>query len=1064
MSIDNDKRIFAIIRPSCVTLSQIALAPQEQINTQSLELINALKDVFQNLDSSINPHDIISSNLTDYIFVPLSYLLKLPDLSDTSITYILKIITILIRNSWSANLPYALARQLFPLITYLTGGSPNPKDDTEIKGKSDELKLSGATALQQFFNSLVNQKNKKEYDFFSNVENLPALGHVVTVLLNFTEKSPSCVELQAQSLSTLSTLYFDLINDGEVLSYILPGNVSTLTKVLASRGQRTHYTVLVQTIDLLGKLLLLVYNDEDLGITYQDIQTIQEALQEDQEFDHIQLKDASFQKVHRTRSWLRGTSTQVKMALGNLVVLQDHAKWEVKESLLKFCESVLGECLYSLGTSIPVMVKLMANLSNSLPVSGTFIKTCKNKDYLQEILSSELNNFVDGFSATIQSPNQDKINMNINSIQFLCELGNTNEVVISKLVETTIIELNDMLVKKSKQSANLISESDTITDLMVVMKDMNHLSLNPKALSTYDNVLDASVQLKLARMFQSLGEQIDPSNIINSILIDDIDKTLNERGISLWIVNNLMQGYTTKLQPDLLFDEFLDFQEDSNGTQALAHETPEFTFVILDYCKSLIEEISGLEASKSTEQVSCIALDTIGVVANLMKTEFEMELVDYLYPVIDSLASHSEVIRNHALNSALIISDNLYGGSLNQLVVQNTDYLIDAISVRLSNALTSRSTAILAVCTKLVGYQVVQNFKDVIEITFSLLDYYHGYEDLCLDFFVLFEIIIDEVKREYLSDASKLKIEDFNSQSSFNPWGMKNIDQLINLLDKSQRDIDIVLEKPGYEETINRVQELDSDDEEEEEVLTAEQNQADQEDSKELEDEITKWVSPIPQETYKLLQQMAAYGERLLTHPSVKLELQILRTMKKVIVLFATQPRNLLPIVANLWPIITNLIVNEDPKIVMAACDVLILIIEHSGSFISQRFVQFWRSSMKGHHLFQTTSKLSSLSTKQINLPGLNLKCFQKLSAVIRVALKVLGKSIPDITASEMIETCSPLINDEEIDSFGDFSDIAWMVKFEKYGAPAVGLNEVDMKKEDVVINGISYRFVELVK
>lgn len=1012
-------------------------------------MINALKDTHSVLESAINPHDVLSPNLADYIFVPLSYLLKLPNLNDVTITYVLKIITILIKHSWSSNLPYPLARQLFPLITFLTGGSPNPKDDTEINRKSDELKSAGSITLYEFFQGLAIQKKNKEYDFFSNVENLPALGHSVTALLKFAEKSTS-IELQLQSLSTLSTLYFELINDGEILSYVLPGNVSTLTKILNSKGTKTHYTIVIEAINLLERLLVLVYNDEDLKIDYKAIESIDEALQE--EFDHIQLRGANFTKVHRTRSWLKGTSGQVKKALGNLIVLQNHSKLEVKKSLLKFCNSVIEMCLYSLGTSIPIIIKLMANLSNTIPVNLNFVKTCKNTEYLQSILSEELNGFVDSFASTIQSPNYEKTSMNINSIQFLFEFC-SNDFLVSKLINTTILEINDMLVKKLIKP-NLINESDSITDLMMTIKDMSNLSLNPKALSIYDKVLNKDIQLQLARMFQTLGEKIDPSQIINEILIDDVDKTLNERGISLWIANNLMQGYTARIQPDVLFDEFLDFEE--SGSAAF-NQKPDL-FIILDYCKSLVDEISESTITPQVEQVSSVAIDTIGVVANLMKSEFESELVDYLYPVIDSLASSSEIIRNHALNTAMIIADNLYQGSLNQLIIRNTDYLIDAISERLSNAMTTRSTGILAVCTKLVGYRIVESFKDVIEITFNLLDYYHGYEDLCMDFFVLFQVIIEEIRKKYLTGSDVKKLEQFDGLTTFKPWGMKDMDQVIALLDKSKQELNIDFDNLELQESLeeeDKIKEIDSDDEDDSDIDSQQRNDHEEngEAQRQFAEDISKWVSPIPQETYKLLQQIASYGERLLTHPSTRLQLQILKTMNKIVPLFATQPNNLLPIIANIWPVISTLVLNEDPKIVISATDVMITIINHCDTFVTQRIIEFWNKSLKNHHLFKTTSKIASTSNK-INLPGLNMKCFQKLVNLLTVVLNNLGKFIADLTVYEMIEICVPIVDDVEV--FGEFADIAWIVKFEMFSRTG----DLPLKPDFVMNEGEMYDFL----
>ncbi|KAH3675652.1 hypothetical protein WICMUC_002569 [Wickerhamomyces mucosus] len=1052
MSIENDKRIFSVLRPYCVKLSQIALAPQETINAQSQGLTIALQDVYDNLNSSVNENDIISTNLADYIFVPISYLLKLPELNDITIKYILKILTILIRNSWNSpnTIPYVLAKQLFPLITFLTGGPPSLKDNEEktIK-KSDELKLAGSITLNELFKSLSKQKNAKIYDFFSNVENLPPLGHSVTVLLDFAHKSND-VSLRLQSIKTLNTLYFQLINDGEVLSYILPGNVSTLTKILVGKGSKVHFTILVECLKLLNNLLVLVYNDKGLQVKYNDIETIDDALLE--EFEHIQLNEANFQKVHRTKSWLKGTSNQIKLALQNLISLSSHLKLEVRETLLNFCKSILNNCLVSLNTSIPILIRILSHLSDDkeLNIDKDIFEGFENQQFFQGYLSKEINESIESFSSTIQSPNNEKIESALSSIKFTSSL-NKDHLLASKLARETIIEVSDMLNKKLKKHKIISSSSDPISDLLIISKDFKTPSRTNDTLTIYDTILTQNTQLKLADLFQSLGGQIDPTDTIQEILVDDFNKSLSERGLSLWVANNLMLGYLNSIKPEILADEFLNFEE----SNPLSTRTPEFVYLILDYSRNILDEIHESQQTLEIEHVNSVAVNSIGIIANFMQSDFENELVDYLYPVIDSLASSSALVRSHALNTSMIIADNLYGGSLYQLVLSNTDFLIDAISIRLSNAMTTRTTAILTVCTKLAGFEILDSFKDVLEIIFSLLDYYHGYAEICIDFFVLFEIIIDEIHKNYINDIGLSKIEFHDSTSSYKPWGLTNVNQLINLLDKNNRDFQIDLNKSSAldnkekndEEGIEaEIGKYDSDDEDDNDEV--------QQEERKFTEEVLKWVSPVPRETYKLTQQIIYYGERLLTHPSAKLQIQILRTFKKALPIFATQINNLYPIVASIWPIVSHLVNSKDPKIIIPASEFLSDILSYSGTFVAQRFVDLWQKSLRNHEILVSATK-NSTKSKKLVLPGLNLICYNKLTDMLITAIDSLGKSIPDILIYEIIETCVGVLDD--IERFGQHSDIAWIIKQEKYGIT----NE--MKKPDALIfNGKVYEYLEI--
>lgn len=999
-------------------LSQFTLAPPGTFDQSSIQVTEALKDVYTHLRDSVKPDATLSTALADFIFVPLSYLLKQPNLSDPQIELLLKVLTILIRRCWSpaGSIPYVLAKQLFPLITFLTGGSPNADDKSEIDVKSDELKLAGSETLQVFFKSLSKQKGAKIYDFFSNVETLPALGHAVTVLLHFCEQGKS-IELQLQAIRTLHTLYFDLIADGEILSYILPGNVSSLAKVIAAPGLKTHYTVLVEAIELLGKLLVLVYNDADLKTKVKELESIEDIM-DSSEMDIITIEEADFKKVHRTNKWLKATSSQVKLALQNIKKIGPTARIEVKRALLLFCTQIIQECLYSLSSSIPVVVNILSVLSNDSRIEIDSKKliasdSYKNQKLFDKVVSNELSTSIDKFSSVLQSPNEEKILSTIGAIDFTIRHSH-DQVLASKLINFTVMELSDLL-KKSLSKSKVISDSNDISNLMLITNETNDSRPDFKQLLVFSKVFSETVETKLAALFTMIGGQDDPSDLIEEFLANGSDTSNYEKAVILWVSKNLLNGHFGNSRENRIVDEFLDFDEEIEK-----QEIPEITYAVMEFSKGLLDETSENQINQEVELINSIAVDVIGVVAYHMREDFRYELIDYLYPVVDSMASLSENVRRHALNTCMIIADTLYHGSLYEVVLDNSDYLVDAVSIRLSNAMTTRATAILAVCTKIAGFKIIESFKDVIEIIFSLLDYYHGYEDLCIGFFVLFEIIADETRKKYLHDYGVNRLEFFDSTSTFAPWGLQNIEQLKNLLDKTQRDVLVEPKGKELEEDVEaEINVPDSDDEDEQEPSAPE-----------LSEKEEKWTSPVPENIYKLLQQIMYYGERLLTHPSAKLHIQILSTYKKVLPILATSTKHLHPIVASLWPIVSKKANDSDPKIVIPAAKVVSQVLEYSGGFLSSRFVDFWEV-LKSNKLL-VSAKTSVSNTSKIVLPGLNSKAYEELVDMLVTGLDCLGRFIPDVVSEDIVSNCIGVVQD--IERFGINSDIAWSMKLEKYG------------------------------
>lgn len=1022
----------------------MALAPAGVFDPNSSKVADVLRDVYEHFKDSVQDDTVLSSTLADYVFLPLSYLLKHPKLGDTPTMYLLRILSLIVKHCWStpSSLPYVLAKQLFPLITFLSGGSPNPRDTSEISAKSDELKQAGAQTLNSFFNALAVQKESRIYDFFSNVETLPALGHSVTVLLEYALSGQS-IELQSQALGALDTLYFLLINDGEILSYILPGSVSTLTKIIASPSGKVHYTVLVKALNVLEKLLILVYNDEDLQVDYKEIQTVQEVFEEHQ-LSQITIAEDGFKKLHRTNSWLKGTSAQVKLAMSNVKKVYKHDKMEVKLALESLSQGILKNCLLSLNSSVPICVEILAHLSHSvIHVDLPTPRDSQKSELLETVVSAELDKYVDSLSSVIQSTDDDKIINAINAIKFTAQRAK-HQVVVSKLVDSCILELSEALRKsqsKSKVTA-ISSPSSDVSDLMLIAQDASNVNVDARSLTVFDKVMTSEVQLQFASLFQSLGQLSDPSEVIEDTLMDDGQRSLNERSVALWIANNLMQGYVTKVETQLIANDFLSFDDDEDDDLQLV-QRPEFVYSVLEYSKSLLDETSEMDSSEVVIQANSIALDTIGMIQHLLREEFRQELIDYLYPVIESMASPSEIVRHHAINTSMIIADQLYSGSLYDMILDNADYLVDTISIRLSNAMTTRTTAILAVCTKIAGFMIIETFRDVMEIIFNLLDHYHGYDDICIGFFVLFEIITDEIRKKYLSDYGFKKLELHESSSTYAPWGMTNMKQVLALLDKNNRDIAHLQDLKPLEDDVEDeidARPVDSDDEDEEPTIP----------------EVKKeWPSPVPEDAYKLLQQIAYYGERLLTHPSTKLKIQILRTFSKVMPVFATAPDNLLPIVANIWPIMASTCNSSDPKVVIQASEVVSQIVEYSGSFASSRFLDLW-SSLKKNQLLITAQKQTN-DMKRVVLPGINGKCYNSLVDMLVKSLNKLGRFVPDIITEEIIRTCIGVV---PVESFERHSDVAWFIKKEIYGLDQHAHHL--QRPDDITIDGDVYKFVEV--
>lgn len=222
------------------------------------------------------------------------------------------------------------------------------------------------------------------------------------------------------------------------------------------------------------------------------------------------------------------------------------------------------------------------------------------------------------------------------------------------------------------------------------------------------------------------------NDVVTELISEQVDSPRTQKIVALWLSTNFIKAMEKQPKEE---EVYLQFESDANYSSSMVEEV---CLIVLEFCNELSQDISmeieGKGIKKSDEFAVCTVLFSIETICAVMREEFQPELIDYIYTVVDALASPSEAIRYVGQSCALRIADTLYHGSIPNMILSNVDYLVESISSRLNSGMTERVSQILMVICQLAGYETIENFKDVIETIFKLLDYYHGYSDLCLQF------------------------------------------------------------------------------------------------------------------------------------------------------------------------------------------------------------------------------------------------------------------------------------------------------------------------------------------
>ena len=218
----------------------------------------------------------------------------------------------------------------------------------------------------------------------------------------------------------------------------------------------------------------------------------------------------------------------------------------------------------------------------------------------------------------------------------------------------------------------------------------------------------------------------------------------------------------------------------------------------------------------------------------------------------------------------------------------------------------------------------------------------------------------------------------------------------------------------------SKLRELDSDDEEESE----QENIGDEPELVEGEAKEDQWVSPIPRKSYKILLQILGYGDRLLTHRSKSLRVQILCCTKLILPMLATQYDSLLPQVAQIWNTLALCSLDNDFSIVKPACDCLQEVILCAGDFVTTRFLELWKTWKDKSGLLkelklnnQDYAEAFTSLVPHRKFPTITEMALTSLSKVLLEGILAAGLMLPDTTAREMVTCCIQILPTESIAS-----------------------------------------------
>lgn len=1122
--------LFGSIKPTCVEISRLATVPSHQFNGSDKALISSLNQ----LDNALYDHKLqntqsgdvyfLSANLGDYVFFPISCLLKQSELSPETTVPILDVISFLIDNCWvpSGQFTDVMVDQLYPVICYLIRGDGGDVETT-LMGKQHGFVMGAVRVLASVTRHLAGDyyetggKNGVSSERDVN-KRLSMLGDTASVFLYSLKSSCNPRDLQqledvTRILEACKYLFINQISPDH-LAHIFPGIISTLINFV-SQSKNLHFDVIIAVIDLMRRLIVKVFNDESLDIQVpNDTPSLTEQWELSSPLNsstNVEIKVGV--ENFRSASWLKATSKKLKLSLVTFfkTVLFDKnknkvsTKHQLAELILEFVSQVQINCFWSLFNDLfELEIDILALFCyvRCFPETGVldddqqsqilnesvdviFSSTCGHSSNLPErVIFLKLEDLVDQKAASIlTSPSEERALQFITALKFHILLMNKvagpmwskDEFLTRVLIKLKTILVDVVLHRDSEKptkkeflkqytedpedfqqhneldsiqlppyvNAQNIKKFPSVNRPVYrqgIFADLHQLSKNWDLTTESDppyfsESLNYSVEFHLNKLVHFIGELCDNKlGALEQLFFDDSPDSLSV-GVGLWIAGKLMPR-----EPQFDISEFMNFDNDSNE-----NSSEDMAYLVISISQDLMEkelpklsEITAINSSASqatqylvTTKSYSMALDSIGVLTNFLPLEdFKQHVMtDHLFPLFEALTMlATPEVQQHAKRTISRISEKFYDGSVSDLITDNRNYLVDALSLRLSipGSVTPAILGILLIVLKILGLELLKSNQigDLVTQMLVLIDSYHGYSVLVESFFIVFTELVKLIKEKYLKTPKISK-----PVSLYKPWGLKTIQDARNLVDDSGKIFDPYKEYNPNKQYFRKSGEFAGVEDSEDEV-DSDDEQAEPE--AQSADEV--WECEVPKDVYLLVQKIFLYGLQLLSHPSDSLKVQLLQTVIDLYPIVCANYKLVLPIVAENWQsieLLTSLAqkLQTSPEVAKRALNLMTIMIETDGiqqdTFLSKRYIDMATSMIAQFNPTRTSTEIIQINSfkKQLHITVL-----RALVDFLVAGINTYERVIPDTLALKIMKICA-VIGIEQANLGQQAQNIMWVLK-----------------------------------
>ncbi|KAG6069228.1 hypothetical protein E4U32_002363 [Claviceps aff. humidiphila group G2b] len=926
--------LFQKLKPCCVKVSQLAIREAQSPNAprELQDLTRQLADIL-NQQAQRNPL-ALDEKLAEYVFFPLSHVFRqLGQYPALVAENCIKCLRVLIQHGWKSKISAQMVQQIFSLLVFVIDGVPGTDSEKKNRHVPEELQLDAFHALL----SLIQTSSPSASAMSGLTEGVSmlALGHGITVMLDGASTGPS-PQIQTAALDVLEILYAS-VRDQAALGNFLPGTISSVARILSSPS-RHKAAVLAKGLNVVQTVLTKVLGD----LRTRSILPKKPSSDDEQ----VPATPESEQGKVLTTAWLKATSAQVKLALSSMMKLRTHDSQNVRDALERLCISVLDECHSSLSNCTNLLVEtaiILDDGSNEIvSFEATSIATQTNLRYLANIypdlcdtVKTAVYSWMSNLPRIMQSGDEDAKKASVHNLYKGLELMQGLSVESSTLEESLGDSLRDSIVSLMQTSKQPLATSHLqLLDGSQHSKDLSSEQKFAPVLMAGES--QRRLRQEVVGLVKGLGSSSLKGSLASSMMEHVRESSSTDQIASLWLCHELVKAVHGCNADSDTFLDLSAFADSSDDIEIVSEDLYSYSVQVLE---------SHVDSDPADWQLEALALEVVAYSARSRGKVFRQHLIDVLFPVVTFLGSDNQLLQQHAIASLNSIAQSCEYASVSDLIVDNVDYMVNSVSLRLNSLdVSPASMQVLMMMIRLSGPGLIPYLNDVVDSIFSALDNYHGYTLLTENLFSVLKEIVDQASRNakrLLTSAEQTK---HNHKKIAEP--VASPDDLMEELKRKEarrlRDeaeeavIEAAFDAPAGQR--HPTQPWKSD-------IRPEGEDDDDDDGDDGDDQ--RPPSPEPEKpanspTYELIIRITLLTQHYLTSPTPQLRRSLLELLATAAPILAGDEDRFLPAIHAIWPVVIERLRDPEPFIGIEACRALSSLCETAGDFLSSRFRTEW--------------------------------------------------------------------------------------------------------------------------